>query len=176
MLSGNSLRNQEWIEEAQVELGDGFDEVFVQDYAHWHSGDDWIDLEHELTILKEAVAELDSPYGVFAKSIGTVLAMQAVQAGFLKPDFVMLLGIPLDYINQHYPQFKNVLETLDCPMGIIHNTHDKVGTSREVFDYLGEDLVDASRWHTPDANDHDYEDYKLLRSELEKLTQISLDS
>lgn len=175
MLSGNSLRNKDWIEHAQIELANAFDETYVQDYAHWHSGHDWIDLEHELDILGEAVADIESPYGVFAKSIGCVLALQAIDQDILKPAFIFLLGIPLDYIIKDYPQFKDILGNQDCPIGIIHNKNDKVGTSAAVADYLGEDLVEDIRWQTPSGDTHDYEDYELLRGELDALIRISQD-
>lgn len=173
MLSGNSLRNKQWIEEAKAELASQFDQVQVQDYAHWHTGSQWIDLNHELGVLKRTVAGQTGPYGVFAKSIGTVLAMQAAQKGFFQPGFALLMGIPLDYIISDYPQFKDVLTRLTCPVSIVHNTNDKVGTAQAVAEYLGKDLVDAVRWHTPEANNHDYEDYELLRAELDALTRTS---
>lgn len=173
MLSGNSLHNKDWIEHAQIELSGEFDVTVVQDYAHWHTDDDQIDIEHEVEILKELVAEIDGPYGIFAKSIGTVLALHAYQQKIIQPEFMLFIGIPLSYILTEYAEFKEVLSSVDCPISIIHNSNDKVGSAQELAEYLGDDLVGTTRWNTPAGNTHDYENYQLLRSELDALIQTS---
>jgi hypothetical protein len=120
MLSGNSLRNRDWIHEAREQLQAAFETVYVQEYQHWQNGEDWIDLPHELEVLTPVSAEFE-PYGIFAKSIGTVVTIQAVAKGILQPQFLLLLGIPLGYITESYPDFAHRLAALDIPVVIVQN-------------------------------------------------------
>ena len=172
MLSGNSLRNRDWIQHTEHQFAGLFDDYYVQNYAHWDSGEEWIDLPHELTVLTEKAPDFSHPYGVFAKSIGTVLALQATQKDIIKPMFMLFCGLPLGYINEKYETFKKDLEAYEGKVVIIHNQHDTVGDAEAVKAYLG-DVVDGSRVAFIDApgDSHDYEDYLILMSELSMLRE-----
>lgn len=169
MFSGNSLRNKAWIYEAKAKFADLFDELYVQDYRHWETGEQWIDLGHELEVLR--ARHFDGDYGVFAKSIGTVLAVQAAKQGIIKPKFLFLCGIPLDFIEKDYPQFAKDLASLDVPTTVVHNEHDKVGSAAAARAYLEPAFTEPHDFtfiQTP-GDTHDYEDYELLRNELTRL-------
>lgn len=173
MCSGNSPRNRDWILEVDARVGSNFDQTYVQDYQHWQTGNEWIDLPHELPLLAKAAEGLGI-YGVFAKSIGTVLTVQALEKQLIKPKFLLFCGIPLGYIVDEYPQFAEVLAAQQIPVAIIHNDEDKVGTSQAVLDYFGEAFK-----HHPDyrliethGNSHDYEDYTLIENELQRLAKV----
>lgn len=168
MLSGNSLHNQDWVYEARDEVSDLFDSTYVQNYRYWQTNEEWIDLPHELSVLKDQ--HLAGDYGVFAKSIGTVLAVQALDKNIISPKFLLLLGLPLGYITKNYPQFASILTSNSLPVTVIHNTEDVVGTAEAAREYLLSCLNEADFTFIETPGDtHDYEDYVLIRSELKRL-------
>ncbi len=169
MFSGNSLRNQTWIHEVRAHLGDLADSTYLQEYEHWSTGEEWINLSHELEVLK--VAKLAEPYAVFAKSIGSVLTVQAIEGGIIKPKFLLFCGLPLGYIVQDYPQFGEELAKINLPTTVIHNEHDVVGGAAETLAYLGSAVTDRPNFKfiTTPGDTHDYENYDLLHTELAHL-------
>lgn len=170
MFSGNSLRNRDWIYEARAQLAGLVDEAYIQDYKHWQTGANWIDLPYELEAVKRQGIAGD--YGIFAKSIGTVLAVQAISQKIISPRFLLFCGLPLDYIKKDYPEFAAVLAQANLPLTVVHNEDDKVGRAETVREYLAEPLseTDYKFIETP-GDTHDYEDYELLRSELKQLME-----
>lgn len=167
--SGNSLRNRDFAYEAEDKLKDIFDVTYIQGYEHWETGQQWIDLPHELEVLKSS--NQTGEYGVLAKSIGTVLAVQAITSSIITPRFLLLLGLPLDYITKDYPQFGQALLDINLPTVIIQNDNDPVGASKDVQTYLPEPLRQVLI--TSRGTTHDYEDYQLLREQL-KILQDSV--
>lgn len=170
MFSGNSLRNLDWIYEAREQLRGDFDSAYVQGYAHWTNGDEWIDLPHELSVLEAVSKDFETDYGVFAKSIGTVLATQALERALIKPKFLLLCGLPLGYIDDSYPRMASVLAASQLPITAIHNRHDTVGTAEAAKSYLSSLAErDTFRFIETPGDTHDYEDYDLLREQLKAL-------
>lgn len=173
MLSGNSPRNRDWIFEAQRQLGGLFDGTYVADYHHWQTGEPNIDLTHELGELANRQPEFGDNYGIFAKSIGTVLAVQALEQQIVKPKFLLFCGLPLGYIEQDYSRFNTVLAASQLPLVIIHNRDDKVGSATAAKSYMASKFTGESNYRfveTP-GDTHDYEDYELLRGQLKTLLE-----
>jgi len=170
LLSGNSLRNRDWIYEASAQLRLDPNATYIQDYRHWETGEEWIDLPHELETLSQAAARLETPYAVLAKSIGTVLTTQAIERGVIRPRFLLLCGLPLGYIESDYPQFAQVINDSGLPTTVVHNQHDPVGESQAVKTYMSK-YCRRPNYHfieTP-GDTHEYLDYELLQNELAKL-------
>ena len=169
--SGNSLRNRDFAFEAEAKLKDMFDATYIQEYKHWQTGQEWIDLPHELEALK--ATSPNGEYAVFAKSIGIVLTVQAIAQNIIKPKFLLLCGIPLGYIVEEYPTFGQDLAEANIPLVIIHNDHDPVGAATDVHEYLQKSLPNDPKHHfiTTVGNTHDYEDYTLLREQLKILQE-----
>lgn len=171
MFSGNSLSNKTWIYEARDHFADLFDSVYVQDYEHWQSGENWIDLDHEIKVLAANQSKFEGEYGVFAKSIGTVLAVHAMAQGIIKPAWLLFCGLPLGFVQKEYPQFAEVAASQQSPVTFIHNEHDEVGTAAAAQTYLDPAFAGRQDYRfvaTPGDN-HRYEDYDLLRTELIRL-------
>ncbi|HEY1835505.1 MAG TPA: hypothetical protein VGG13_01655 [Candidatus Saccharimonadales bacterium] len=171
MFSGNSLRNRDWVYETKEQFADLFDSFYVQRYRHWDLGTDWIDLPHELQILRQQQTSFRPGYGVFAKSIGTVLAVQAIGQQIIKPEWLLFCGLPLDYTLEEFPQFAAVLAKCGLPVVFVHNQHDPVGDAAAAKAYLNPKLANTKNWQfieTP-GDTHDYEDYDLLRAQLKEL-------
>lgn len=167
IFSGNSLRNRDYAFKIEANLKDLFGSTHIQDYQHWATGQEWIDLPHELETLK--ATKPSGKYGVFAKSIGTVLTVQAIQQGIIAPKFLLLCGIPLGYIVKDFPEFGKILASYNIPTVIIQNDEDPVGSSKEVHEYLN-NYPKNHAFTTTKGTTHGYEDYELLRQQLDKLT------
>jgi hypothetical protein len=171
LLSGNSLRNRDWIMTAQQQFSDLFNDSYVQSYRHWTSGDDWIDLDYELKVLQQAENNPGAASGIFAKSIGTVLAVQATAQHIVQPDWLLLCGLPYGYIIKSYPEFARVLAATELPVTVVHNRHDPVGEAQAVKSYLAESFSGRDNYSFIETagDTHDYEDFELLRAQLTTL-------
>lgn len=165
IFSGNSLRNRDYGLEVEAKIKDLFESTYLQAYRHWETGQEWIDLPHELETLNSQAPTGD--YGVFAKSIGTVLAVRAIKQGIIAPKFLLLCGLPLGYIVKDYPEFGSELASTGVPTVIIQNNQDPVGSVQDTQAYLA-DFGDFNLIITQ-GETHDYEDYSLLREQLQTL-------
>lgn len=171
MLSGNSLRNRGWILTARRQFYDLFEDMYVQQYRHWTSAGGWIDLDHEIKELNSVDEARRLHCGIFAKSIGTVLAVRALENRIVRPDWLLLCGLPYGYIMNSYPEFARILAATELPVAVIHNQHDPVGEAIDVKAYLADSFSGRQNYlftATPGTT-HDYEDFGLLRSQITTL-------
>lgn len=174
LCSGNSLRNKTWIHEVHTQISQRFDKTYVQEYAHWDSGAEWIDLNHEQGVLIDAVEGME-PYGIFAKSIGTLLSVRTAAQDNITPRFMLLSGLPLEAIRTVYPDFGKALRDLKIPITIIHNELDTVGSGKAVKEYLDPFMSDNDliRFIETPGDTHDYLDYELIVRELTMLNSVA---
>lgn len=168
MLGGNSLHNRDWLYRVRQHVETLFDGTYVQEYEHWRSGGVWVDIQHELSVVRAGRTGYGAEYGVFAKSIGCVIAAQAIEQGMLRPQFLLLCGLPFGYIKQDYQGFANSIAAARVPVTVIQNEHDPAGGAAEVDDYLKQSFAGRSDCHfmTTPGESHDYEDLDLLREQL----------
>ncbi len=163
MLSGESIRNKDWIYRVEPVMKPLFDSTFVHEYKHWASGQTNIDLEHELSSLRSEVESLYD-YVVFAKSIGTVLTAKAITQGWLEPKKCLFTGAPLGYILPNYPEYAQDLAVSKVPTLIIQNSNDPVGSYQELNAYFDKhehpniEIVETA------GDTHSYDDLDNLRT------------
>lgn len=160
-LAGNSLNNQTWIEKVKVKF-DAFSEGEILYYDHWQTGEKWINLERESKKLAELVKDKIN-YFVFAKSIGSVLALKNIYEGILNPKKMVICGLPYRAGKEEFKEIDECLKTLKVPTMFIQNEFDPVYG----FDELAETLANNSPddYHLikkPGNSTHDYEDYENL--------------
>lgn len=128
---GNSLRNREWLYAAgeyYVEK-QWADEMYLHEYDHWQSEEPEIDMEAELEKLAAVVSlhEAGTQYLVFAKSIGSLLTLLAVQRGIIAPEKCVFFGMPLELASEAL--FKDdwtPLEMFQVPAIAFHNDEDPI--------------------------------------------------
>lgn len=169
LLSGNSLKNRDWIYDARQRLAELFDDTYIHDYNHWVTKEPWIDIKYELKALENhRVAE---PYCIFAKSIGTVLAIQAIEQKIIQPKFALFNGIPLNYINDNYEEFGDLLSKSDVPITIVQNDLDPVGSYEQVSDFISRHCHENPlvTLEAGDGNTHDYLDYDLMKKLIKQM-------
>lgn len=112
-LAGNSINNKTWIEKVKSEF-DSFSTGDILYYDHWSSGEKWINLEKESEKLAELVKD-KKDYFVFAKSIGSVLALKSIFENSLKPDKLIICGHPYRAAKEENLPIDDYLKTLIIP-------------------------------------------------------------
>lgn len=175
LFSGNSLVNRDWIYEVHDKFCDIVDDCIIQNYLHWQTKRDWIDLDYELSEVPKHQSELGDNYAVFAKSIGTVLAVKSVEEGILKPKFLLFCGIPLNYIRSDYIEFCENLSHFNGPISVIQNVSDPVGSADDVRKYLERAMLKSQNFSFIESpgTTHDYRDFDLLSDALRGLIEKS---
>ena len=171
MLGGNSQSNRDWLYQVRQAVESMFEGTYVQEYEHWRSGGVWLDMPQELAILRDGREWYGPDYGIFAKSIGAVLAADAIDQKMLQPRFLLLCGLPFGYIKQDYLQFAEVIANAGVPMTVMQNEFDPAGSASEVDEYLKDYLAGRSDCHfiTTPGESHKYEDLELIRQQLQLL-------
>jgi hypothetical protein len=160
LLPGNSIRNKAWIYEVGDALSPLFEDSYIHNYSHWGSGEENIDFDLEAKKLSEKISGLKN-YVIFAKSIGSVLALDGINKQALKPTKCMFCDIPLKMILEESIPLKEWLSRADMQIVIIQNSHDPMGTYEELKSYLQPEpklkIIDVA------GDTQSYNDFDLIK-------------
>ena len=160
-LAGNSLNNKTWIEEVKTKF-DLFSDGEILNYDHWQSGEKWINLQRESDKLAELVKD-KTDYFVFAKSIGSILALKNIFEGKLSPKKMVICGLPYRAGREEFSEIDDCLKTLKIPTTFIQNEFDHVYSFDELAGVLSKNSpADYHLVRNAGKNTHDYEDYVNL--------------
>lgn len=158
-----------WGEAMATHFGSSFDDVYVQNYDHWIHGNETIDFEAEAHKLHGIIQnEADTEYVIFAKSFGSILALQSVFKNFIKPTQCVFFGMPLNVVEAQ-DIFKNdwsPLSTFAIPAIAFQNTHDPVANYEFVLAKLGE-LAPAITVIPMEADTHGYDTPELYEEAIQ---------
>ncbi len=160
-LAGNSLNNKTWIEEVKSKF-DSFSDGEILYYDHWKTGEKWINLQRESEKLAELVKD-KKDYFIFAKSIGSVLAMKNIFEGKLNPKKMVICGLPYRAGKEEFEEIDECLKTLKVPTTFIQNESDPVYSFDELTEILSQNP--PSDYHivkNASNNTHDYENFENL--------------
>lgn len=155
LFAGNSLNNKSWVYGLRDELQPLYTSVTVHDYAHWNSGKPFIDFKMELDRLHNETLP-DTPYIVVAKSVGTLLTAQAINAGIINPVQCVFLGLPLKLIEKEAYPLATWLRNYHHPVTIIQNTNDPVGSYEAVKDFIVQTNLGQCLCIELPGSSHDY--------------------
>ncbi|MDB5184729.1 MAG: hypothetical protein JWN38_537 [Candidatus Saccharibacteria bacterium] len=164
LLGGNSLRNQAWIHQVSDSLAGDFATRTVIDYRHWQTGEPNLDFAHELSQIATAATTLGE-YAVFAKSAGSILALEAIQQGILRPNRAVFTGLALPMVGEH-PAALEALRTATIPITILQNDSDPVASYAEVAAALRDNNITSVELVSLPGDSHDYDDLGVIRSAL----------
>lgn len=168
LLGGNSKHNKSWILQVQEIANPLFSECRIHEYSHWQTGAPFIDFDHELSALPTTVSGL-SPYMVFAKSAGVVLAARAIASGDLAPEACLFVGVPMGLVANNQPAFtKGLTQAAQKPLLIAQNTTDPAGAAADVRAFLDGQSLQSTFRELPGTT-HDYTDLKALEELLGEL-------
>lgn len=171
VLPGGSPRNKAWADTCAEHFASWFDDVHVQYYDHWESGNYELDENVELPKLKKAVDEEVETY-VFAKSIGSILTLLAVKEGVIKPEKCVFFGMPLELVAGSF--FKDDWSALsDFPVLAIafHNDNDPIS-----YDFTKQTLLDHAPAHlkfiTKVGDNHNYTEFRDYEAEIQEFLAL----
>lgn len=166
-LTGGSIRNKVWIEEIKSEF-DKFSDGQILYYSHWETGEKNLNFEVETKKLSELVAGKDE-YFVFAKSIGSVLALKSIYEKIISPKKMVICGHPYNLAKELGFPINDYLKSLTVPTIFVQNEFDPLFSFNNLETVLKEGgSVDYHLIKNSSNNTHDYED-------LEKLSKLTKD-
>jgi len=170
LLSGNSKRGKDWLEQVDSNLAPQFDQTYRHDYAHWEKDEPEIDLDLESQRLSTLTQNLP-PYMVFAKSAGTILTCKAIVLGTLRPRSCLFVGLPLAMAHNQNLPVKEWLGTTDFPIAILQHTSDPLGPFQEVEQYIEAIKRDNITVHELPGDTHDYSEFQIFSDFVQKLAR-----
>ncbi len=167
ILPGNSQRNKAWGEACAQYFLDWFDVVYVQNYNHWSTGEQRIDFEAEIEKIEITVDDNQNEAGdwyVFAKSVGSLLALEAFADGAIDPKKAVLFGMPLDMAAKDiYAEDWSALQEFTVPSMAFHNIDDPTTS----HDFTVAKLQQYGSYFTivsTEGDTHDYLDFNDYES------------
>lgn len=163
LLPGESQRNQAWIYQVEEALAPLFGKTLVWPYEHWQRGEERIAFADELSKVIAAAATL-GPYLIFAKSIGTMLALRGMHDGGLTPQACLFVGLPLrGYVRKSGAPVGQWLTNSSVPVTVAQNDADPSGSFNELKTYLDK-LPPHDKLVRLAGDTHSYEDYAQIRA------------
>jgi len=160
-LAGNSINNKTWIEKVKLEF-DSFSSGDILYYDHWANGEKFINFDRESGKLAYLIKN-EKDYFVFAKSVGTILALKTIYEGLFKPKKALFCGLPYRLAGEVGITLDQYLTSLNVTTIFIQNEFDPVYSYLELQKVLESTKPsDYQLTQNPNNNTHDYESYEQL--------------
>lgn len=163
VLGGNNPNNKDWASQ----LAEGFSkfgEPHLQIYGHWKTGGSDIDFEAELVELTNFLENCGGTYSIVCKSAGALLALQGINQGSLAPDYLVCIGLPLEYADYRGLQLDKLVSKNKIPTLYIQAIDDPAGKA----DAVSAIVADHGIFSEIPGKDHNY-------SDLDQITTIASD-
>lgn len=162
-LSGNSLKNRDFIESLKKELEGLFESSQIQYYKHWSTGENLIDLENEITALIALTSNSDS-YVIVAKSAGVLVTLNALARKLINPVKCIFLGTPVDWARKQGFGIDTLLSNYSLPTLFIQNKKDPMFSSDDLRQLLEKSACKNYSFTESDGDTHEYLNYAVLKS------------
>lgn len=139
ILGGNTSNNLEWIKK--------FTKDFQKDnkvknikYNHWNT-DKELDFELETNKVLNELNEFNT-YSIIAKSVGSIITLKAIKNNLIKPENLIILGLPLMYIERKKIDINSLLDDAITKTNIliIQQKDDPIGKYDEVTKLISKDI------------------------------------
>jgi predicted alpha/beta hydrolase family esterase len=154
IVPGGSVKNREWAEATVKDLA-AYGQVSYIAFDHWKTGEkalDWIDIEAAKISQKLASGSVS----IVAKSIGTAIALAAIDPESETVDKLILCGIPLaDLLPGDEIMYASLAEFPTEKLLCLQNMNDPHGTYAQVKSFL-EQLNPKIRLIAKPRSDHEY--------------------
>jgi hypothetical protein len=175
VLAGGSKRNETWGEACVESFTGQFDQVSFIRYNHWVTGEANVDFEAEIAKIAATAdgAGQEDEWYVFAKSIGSILALKAVAANVISPTKCVFFGMPFSVVLDTV--FKDdwaLLQNFKIPALAFHNDNDPTA----LYDLTKEKittLAPSITLSTLNGDNHDYLDFKTYQQEIAAFLKIN---
>ena len=165
--AGNHVSNKEWALKVKHSLQEFFNSIDILEYAHWESGQELINLDHEVNQLKEKIGKEEN-FGIFAKSLGVVLTLKTIKEGKINPKFLIFLGIPIHWCNKNNIKVDSYLQDFSCPTLIIQNDKDPAISSQELKKYLKNNGIKNYSFVEYKNDTHHYDNLDEIRDQIKE--------
>lgn len=149
-------------------MAPSFETTYCHDYAHWENDEPEINLDLEIERLGAATRNL-SPYMIFAKSAGSILASKAIAEGVLHPAACLFVGFPLAMVEKYNLPLKNWLQKADCSTTLLQHEADPLGSYQDIKKYLATTKLENFSIHELPGNTHDYLEFQKIKDTLEEI-------
>lgn len=160
-LAGNSISNKTWIEKVKQNF-DKFSTGEILYYDHWQTGAEWANLRVESAKLAKLV-EGKTDYCIFAKSIGSVLALKCIYEKIITPKKLIICGHPYNAAIKAGHPIDEYLKSLSVPTTFIQNEFDPLFSFTELENILKQNPPqNYTLIKNPGNSTHSYEDYENL--------------
>lgn len=166
-LPGYSLKNKLEATNIVEKLTHNSQEVYLHEWLHWQDSSIEFDLETETEIVISEIKGIEN-FGIIAKSIGTLVALNVLSKLNLKAKYLILLGIPLN-IAQKYPDLYLNLNMYSQKTYSIQNKRDEYGLRTEVSKFLSKQSFEE---YTVDSDNHRYDYPELVWEIVSKSIQL----
>lgn len=151
LLPGNSVRNKEWIEMIQKEIGGE-----ILQYEHWKTGAPLIDIEKETEALRRFAGA--NPIRIFAKSAGCLLAMRAARDNGLTIVRAVFVGTAVTWGREKGFAVNEWLAAWQVPTLFIQKEGDRAIPAGELQSILPR----SGELYSLPGDDHDYMEMKMF--------------
>lgn len=168
VLAGGSQRNQVWGEACSEYFKSRFDMVFFIHYDHWATGEKNIDFDKELEKITATVegTDNDDEWYIFAKSIGSILALKAVAANAISPTKCVFFGMPFSVVEDIiFKDDWSLLETFTVPTLAFHNDNDPTALHDLAKEKITA-LAPSIELETLHGDNHDYLDFSSYEERI----------
>lgn len=149
-LPGYSLKNKE--EEVNISsslIAAGFS-VYQHEWSHWQNPETEWSPQNEISKIEQ---NLEAENIIISKSIGTLIASMLLEKDLSKYKAVILMGIPLNDLEENEKAHYYILKTLNIPIFVIHNREDTHGAWLDVEPFL---LGTEYELTLKESSDHSY--------------------
>lgn len=163
-LPGNSIVNKEWLEKSKIELSTLFPNIILHNYKHWEENKPVLDFDYEINVLKEKINSKKTL--LFAKSVGAILIIKMIKKGLIHPEKCIFLGIPLSWALKNNFSLNEWIKDYNIPTLFIQNNKDPFCSYKELNNFLKENNVTNFKLVESEGENHDYEDYELIRKSI----------
>lgn len=156
-LPGRNPQTGPWMEKVLKAIDVEGSEKITQYYAAWKSGGSQADPKQEVDI-----AASHKPDLIVAKSIGSVIAVNAITKDRLSPKYQVFIGVPFKGLGE--PQRKLFLDfcNREKPTLFIQQANDPAGAYAVMAEHLPKSEFNTLK-EVPGA-DHKYDDVEQLGS------------
>lgn len=139
ILGGNTSNNLDWIYKFTKEFKKN-NKVKNIKYNHWNTNN-LLDFEVETNKVINELKEFKE-YSIIAKSVGSIITLKAIKNNLIKPKNLIILGLPLRYIERNEIDINELLNYAKTKTHIIiiQQKDDPIGKYEEVTKLISKDI------------------------------------
>jgi hypothetical protein len=160
ILPGNSPQNKEWAEKLKEGLAEKVNEIYIQYYDHWQTGEEIINLEREL---EKLIKEINTQeYLLLGKSAGVLVILKGIFENKIKPKACIFLGTPIFWARALNFSIDEYLKNFQTHALFIQQSEDPAISANDFQDLLVNLKVRNYKFITIPGSDHSYDDFSLI--------------